>query len=188
MAPNSLLVTPVAQPLMGVEVEVTWQASENLRLNSSISVIDAGYDDFAGAQCVEDANGAPANADCDPVSGTENQEGERLERSPELEFNLSALWESQITDTLLLKASASVYHSDDYFVQPTQAEYSQQDSFTKYDARVAVVAVDDGWEIALTGRNLGDEMVIQHAYNIAGSQFQNLGIGRSYYLEGVMRF
>lgn len=172
----------------GLEVEVSWQASANLRLHSSISVIDAGYDDFAGAQCVEDASGAPANADCDPATGTENQKGERLERSPEMEFNLSALWESELTDTLLLKASASVYHSDDYFVQPTQAEYSQQDSFTKYDARVAVSAVDGGWELALTGRNLSDEMVIQHAYNIAGSQFQNLGIGRSYFLEGVMRF
>lgn len=172
----------------GLEVEVSWQASANLRLHSSISVIDAGYDDFAGAQCVEDASGAPANADCDPATNTENQKGERLERSPEMEFNLSALWESQLTETLLLKASASVYHSDDYFVQPTQAEYSQQDAFTKYDARVAVSANDERWEIALTGRNLSDEMVIQHAYNIAGSQFQNLGIGRSYYLEGVMRF
>ncbi len=172
----------------GLEVEVTWQASENLRINSSISVIDAGYDDFADAQCVEDASGAPANADCDLVTDTENQEGERLERSPEMEFNLSVLWESQLTDTLLLKASASIYHSDDYFVQPTQAEYSQQDSFTKYDARVAIGAMDERWELALTGRNLSDEMVIQHAYNIIGSQFQNLGIGRSYYLEGVMRF
>lgn len=172
----------------GVEVEVSWQASANLRLHSSISVIDAGYDDFAGAQCVEDASGAPANSDCDPATNTENQKGERLERSPEMEFNLSALWESQLTDTLLIKASASVYHSDDYFVQPTQAAYSQQDSFTKYDARVAVSANDERWEVALTGRNLSDEMVIQHAYNIAGSQFQNLGIGRSYYLEGVMRF
>ncbi|MFT7218802.1 MAG: iron complex outermembrane receptor protein [Candidatus Azotimanducaceae bacterium] len=172
----------------GVEVEVSWQASANLRLHSSISVIDAGYDDFAGAQCVEDASGAPANSDCDPATNTENQKGERLERSPEMEFNLSALWESQLTDTMLIKASASIYHSDDYFVQPTQAAYSQQDSFTKYDARVAVSANDERWEVALTGRNLSDEMVIQHAYNIAGSQFQNLGIGRSYYLEGVVRF
>jgi len=172
----------------GVELEVSWQASANLRINSSISWIDAGYDDFAGAQCVVDSNGAPANSDCDPVSGTENQKGEKLERSPDMEFNLSALWESQLTSTMLLKASASIYHSDDYFVQPTQADYSTQDSFTKYDARIAVAANDERWEVALTGRNLSDEMVIQHAYNIAGNQFQNLGMGRSYTLEGVLRF
>ena len=172
----------------GAEVEVSWQASANLRVHSSVAWIDAAYDDFAGAQCVEDSSGAPANADCDPVTNTENQKGEKLERSPELEFNLSALWESQLTDTMRLKASAAIYYSDEYFVQPTQAGYATQDSFTKYDARLAVVANDGRWEVGLTGRNLGDEMVIQHAYNIAGNQFQNLGMGRSYTLEGVLHF
>ena len=135
-----------------------------------------------------DSSGAPANPDCDPVTNTENQKGEKLERSPDLEFNLNALWDSQLTDTIRLKASASIYYSGEYFVQPTQAGYATQDSFTKYDARIAVVANDDRWEVGLTGRNLGDEMVIQHAYNIAGSQFQNLGMGRSYTLQGVLRF
>ena len=172
----------------GIEVELSWQATANLRLHASASWIDAEYDDFAGAQCVEDASGATANADCDAATGTENQEGEPLERSPDMEINLSALWESQITDTLLLKASASVYRSDDYFVQPTQAAYATQDSFTKWDARVAVAALDNRWEVAVTGRNLGDEMVINHAYNIAGSQFRALGIGKSVTLEGVLRF
>ena len=40
----------------------------------------------------------------------------------------------------------------------------------------------------MTGRNLSDEMVINHAYNIAGSQFNALGIGRSVTVEGVFRF
>ncbi len=172
----------------GIEVEFGWQATANLRLHSSISVIDAEYDDFVGAQCVENSSGAPANADCDTATGTENQKGEPLERSPDMEFNLSALWESQLTDGVRLKAAASVYHSDEYFVQPTQAEYSTQDSFTKWDARVALAANDESWEVAVNGRNLGDEMTINHAYNIAGSQFRALGIGRTVTLEALFRF
>ena len=105
-----------------------------------------------------------------------------------MEFNLSALWESQLTEGILLKASASVYHSDEYFVQPTQAEYSTQDSFTKWDARIGFAAIDDRWEVGITGRNLSDEMVINHAYNIAGNQFRSLGIGRSIMLDGPWRF
>ena len=101
---------------------------------------------------------------------------------------LRALWESQLTDTMRFKASASIYHSDEYSVQPTQAGYAIQDSFTKYDARLAVVANDGRWEVGSTRRNLGDEMVIQHAYNIAGNRFQSLGMGRSYTLEGVLHF
>lgn len=173
----------------GIEVEFTWQATENLRLASSLSYINAEYDDFEGAQCVEDANGNPVNADCDIANGrTENQQGEPLERSPDMEFNLSAMWESQINEKLRLKASASYYYSDEYFVQPTQAPYSTQDSFSKWDARVAIAASDERWEVGLTGRNLGDEMTIQHAYNIAGSQFRNLGMGRSLRLEAVFRY
>ncbi len=172
----------------GLEVEFSWQASANLRLHSSVSWINAEYDDFVGAQCVEDSSGQPANADCDPVSGTENQEGEKLERSPDLEFNLSALWESTLTDAIRLKASASLYYSDEYFVQPTQADYATQDSFTKWDARIALASSDERWEVGLTGRNLGDEMTIQHAYNIAGNQFRNLSIGRSLTIDAMFRF
>lgn len=172
----------------GVEVEFTWQATDQLRLTSSLSLIDAEYDDFAGAQCVVDSDGLPANDDCDPATGTENQAGEPLERSPDMEINLNALWTSQLTDSIRLKASASMYYSDEYFVQPTQAEFSTQDSFTKWDARVALASNDERWEVGLTGRNLTDEMTIQHAYNIAGSQFRNLSIGRSWYLEGIVRF
>ena len=43
-----------------------------------------------------------------------------------------------------MKASSSVYYSDEYFVQPTQAAYATQDSFTKYDARVAVADAATG--------------------------------------------
>ena len=73
-------------------------------------------------------------------------------------------------------------------MQPAQASYSTQDSFQNWDARVSVASNDERWEVGLTGRNLSDEMVIQHAYNIAGSQFQNLGIGCSVTLDGTLRF
>ena len=122
------------------------------------------------------------------MSGTENQKGEKLERSPDVEFNIAALWESQLTDNLRLKASASIYYSDEYFVQPTQANYATQDSFTKWDLRLALAANDDRWEVAVLGRNLSDEMVINHAYNIAGNEFNSLGIGRTVTLEGTLRF
>lgn len=172
----------------GIEVEFTWQATDQLRLNSSLSLIDAEYDDFAGAQCVLDSQGNFANADCDPVTGTENQAGEPLERSPDVEVNLSAIWESQLTANTRLKATGSMYYSGEYFVQPTQADFSTQDSFTKGDARVAVAANDDSWEVGINGRNLSDEMTIQHAYTIAGSEFRSLGIGRSVIVEALFRF
>jgi iron complex outermembrane receptor protein len=170
----------------GLEVEFSWQATENLRLNGSASWIDAKYDDFAGAQCVVDSQGNPRNSDCDDKN-RENQKGEELERAPDVEFNVSAIWDSQVTNELRLNATTSFYYSGSYFVQPSQARYSTQDSFTKLDLRVALMPNDERWEVALIGRNLTDEMTIQHAYEIQGNQFRSLGIGRSVRLEGILR-
>lgn len=174
----------------GAELELTWQATDNLRINSSLALIDATYDDFEGAQCVQNADGTPKNDDCVGTgnSARENQAGEKLERSPDLEFNLSATWESEVSSNLLLRAAASYYYSDEYFVQPTQAVFSTQDSFSKVDLRVALATIDNRWEIGINGRNLGDEMTIQHAYNIAGNQFNNLSIGRTITVDALMRF
>lgn len=177
----------------GVELELNWQASANLRLNAGISYIDATYDSYPGASCVLDANLLAVNADCSAGLGNngsnanEDQKGEPLERSPDLEANLSALWNSSINDSLDLKIAASVYHSGEYFIQPTQEPYSVQDSYTKVDFRVALSGNDDQWEVALNGRNLTDEMVITHAYRVF-SRFQSLTKGRTISLDAVFRF
>lgn len=177
----------------GAELELSWQATENLRINAAASYIDAEYDDYPGASCVLDENLLAVNEDCSTGqgkpgnNGTENQKGEPLERSPDLEYNLNALWDVPITDALMLKVAGSIYYSDSYFIQPTQEPYSEQDSYTKYDLRVALASADDRWEVAVNGRNLSDEMVISHAYRVF-SRFNNLTKGRTVSLEGILRF
>lgn len=179
-----------AAEIQGLELEGSWQASENLRLNASFSYVDAVYSDFAGAQCVVGVDNLPVNDDCvgTGTAARENQAGEKLERSPDVEYNINAMWESELTDSTLFRANLSMYHSGDYFVQPTHATYSIQDAFTKWDIRLSIAGNDDTWEIALNGRNLTNEMVIQHAYSIAGSNFNSLSRGRSLTLEGTYRF
>ena len=177
----------------GIELELTWQAAANLRINAGVSYIDAEYDSYPGASCVIDENLLAVNADCSAGlgnpgnNGNEDQAGEPLERSPDLEANLSALWDVSLTDTLDLKIAASIYHSDDYFIQPTQEPYSVQDAYTKYDLRVALAGQDDKWEVALTGRNLSDEMVITHAYRVF-NRFNSLTKGRTITLDATYRF
>jgi len=142
---------------------------------------------------VLDANLLAVNDDCSSglgnngTRGTEDQAGEPLERSPDLEYNINALWSQPITSNMQLKVAGSVYYSGEYFIQPTQEPYSTQDSFTKVDLRVALAAADDSWEIAINGRNLSDEMVITHAYRVF-SRFNNLTKGRTVALEGILRF
>ena len=174
----------------GVEVEFNWLAMEGLRLHASVSAIDAAYDDWEGAQCVVDSEGMPKNDDCMGMgtSARENQAGEPLERSPDLEYNLSLFWEKQMTPGLMLKVSSSLYHSGEYFVQPTQADYATQVAFNKWDARFALADPDGRWELGLTGKNLDNKMTINHAYNIASNEFRSLSIGRTMVLEAFLAF
>lgn len=174
----------------GAELELTWQTTDKLRISSSLAWIDASYSDFKGAQCVQNRDGTPKNDDCvgSGNAARENQAGEKLERSPDLEFNLSAVWESELSSNTRLTAAASYYYSDEYFVQPTQAAFTIQDPFSKVDLRLALAGADGRWEIGINGRNLGDEMTIQHAYNVAGNRFNSLTVGRTLIIDALLRF
>lgn len=170
----------------GFEIEGTWQATENLRLGAAAAYVDATYDEFLGAQCIVGADNQPVTPGCE--DGDEDLSGERLERVPEWEANLSANWESQLTENIRLLAMVAMYYSDEYFVRQDFSPNGRQESFTKWDARIAIAGADDRWEVGLVGRNLSDELTIQHAYEIAGDQFQNLARGRTATVEGIVRF
>jgi len=170
----------------GFELEGTWQVNESLRLAAATAYVDATYDSFPGAQCIVNPDHNQRNPGC--TDGEEDLAGERLERVPEWEANISADWTSQLTDNTLMLASLSMYYSGDYFVRQDFDPHGHQESVTKWDARVAVGSSDERWEVGLTGRNLSDEYTIQHAYEILGNEFQTLSRGRTITLDAVYRF
>jgi iron complex outermembrane receptor protein len=170
----------------GFEVEGTWQATDNLRLAAAVAYVDATYDEFMGAQCIVDGSNQPVTPGC--VDGEEDLSGERLERTPEWESNISGDWNSQVGQNMQLLASVSMYYSGDFYVRQDFSPNGKQDSFTKWDARIALASLNDTWEVGVVGRNLTDELTLQHAYEIAGDQFATVGRGRMVTLEASYRF
>lgn len=171
----------------GFELEGSWLATSNLQLSGALGYVDATYDEFLGAQCIViDAAGTPQDPNC--VDGEEDLSGERLERSPKWEANLSADWQAEIGRNLLFLTSLSMYYSGNYYVRQDFHPLGKQDSFTKWDLRLALASASDTWELAFLGRNLGDERIIAHAYEVAGSNFVAESIGRTLTLEFTYRF
>ncbi len=170
----------------GFEIEGIVQATDNLRVTGAVAWVDATYDDFNQAQCPVDRDGNNLDPSC--VDGQADLDGENLERVPEWEANVNLDWQSQLSDSLNLFASVSMYYSDEYFVRQDFSPLGKQDSFTKWDARVSIAAADDSWEIGVTGRNLTDEYTIQHAYEILGDDFVTLSRGRTIMLDATYRF
>ena len=149
--------------------------------------MDAKYDQFMGAQCIViDYEGTPEDPTC--VDGDEDLSGKRLERSPRWEANLGVDWQKEVGQNLLFMASLAFYYSSNYYVRQDFSPAGLQDSFTKWDTRLALASSRDTWELAFLGRNLGNERIIAHAYEIAGSSFVAESIGRTLTLELTYRF
>ena len=170
----------------GFELEATWLLNDYIRLAGSMAYVDAKYDEFMGAQCIVDGDNQPVEPGCE--DGEQDLSGERLERVPEWEANITADGDFPITANLSLTGSISMYYSDEYYVRQDFSPNGRQDSFTKWDARLALGATDGTWEVGIVGRNLTDELTIQHAYEIAGDQFASISRGRQIWLEGLYRF
>jgi len=181
-----LIQNAASASIEGFELEGTWQATRHLRFGLGLAYVDATYDDFPGAQCVILPDHTLRDPDC--VDGEENLAGERLERSPEWEANFTANWQSDLSDNMELLAYLAGYYSSDYFVRQDFDPHGRQKSYTKWDLRVALGFQQGRYEVGVTARNLGDEHTIQHAYEILGDEFQNLGRGRSIMLDGIFRF
>lgn len=173
--------------IQGIEVEASWRMNESFTLNASLGNVDATYVDFPGAQCIV-VNVAGDLKDPNCVDGNANLAGEKLERSPDTEFNLSLDMHRPLFSSLILVGGISVYYSDTYTVRQDFHPLGIQDSFTKWDLRLGLTNAADIWEIAFLVRNLGDERIIQHAYEIAGSNFVTESRGRSMMLEATWRF
>lgn len=171
----------------GFEIEGNWQVIPELRINAALAYSNAKYKDFPGAECiVATVTGQFRTPGC--IDGFENLKGERLERSPKWEGNLSVDWQRQITSGLVLMTQVAFYYSGDYNTRQDFHPLGEQDDFTKWDARIGLGNVDDTWEVAFVGRNLSDERVIQHAYEVAATNFVSESRGRSMFIEGTVRF
>ncbi len=182
-----IIANAASASIDGVEIEGAWQATEELNFFAAVSYLDAKYDDFFGGEClIADEAGTFLNPGC--VDGFEDLSGVKLDRTPDWEVALKTEYKKPVTNSMEFRGLVSMYYSDELEVRPDFHPLGKQDSYTKWDLRAGLGSIDDTWEVAVVGRNLGDEMVIQHAFEIAGSNFVALGNGRTVSLEGTWRF
>jgi len=181
-----IIANAASADIKGAEIEANWQVNDELSLSSTMSLLDAKYDQFYGGQCLLNGQGGLVHPGC--VNGYEDLSGTQLERTPNWEGTLSVHYNKPLTSSLEFRGFASIYHSDEFFVRQDQALQGTQDAYSKWDLRAAIGSLDNKWEVALVGRNLGDEMTINHAFLIAGSSFVALGEGRTVSLEGTWHF
>jgi len=162
--------------VQGLEADGRWAVSDNVTLTGSAAYLDFNYDKFPNSQCYfgQTSNSADFAGLCDVG-------GERKEYTPELQANIGAAWMGDVGEGLVLNASVDLVYMDDYIYASNLDPRTKQDATTQVSARVAISDSEGAWEVALLGRNLTDETVINFGGNTPLGGTLTGGAGNSYY-------
>jgi iron complex outermembrane recepter protein len=160
--------------LKGAEVEARWQATSDLRLTGSIAYLDFEWTKYFG-QCYFGRTAIASG----PNAGNCDYKGFTNQLAPELTAVIGAQYGMAVGSNLRLTFGADVVYSSEFLTSLTLDPATQQDAFTKINARIALGGESQQWEVALIGRNLTDETVVGYSGDTPLSN--RLFGARSYY-------
>ncbi|MDA9840074.1 TonB-dependent receptor [Porticoccaceae bacterium] len=160
--------------VQGIEADGRWALTDNITLTGSVAYLDFNYEKFPNSQCYFQQEDTDGDKLCDAG-------GERKEFTPELQANLGAAWASEMSNGLELNASLDVSFMDEYLYAANLDPRSKQDAYSMVNARIALAGSEGAWELALLGRNLTDETVINFGGNTPLGGTLTGGAGNSYY-------
>jgi len=161
----------------GFEMDFDVAVTETITVNGAIAWLDAEYKKFPGGPCRVDDK---LDGSCSAATGGQNLSGTSLQFAPETNGNLGISYRTGMTDSLDFLAAATVLYSDSFIIPLTGDPKTIQDSYTKWDARIALESSDGAWSLALVGKNLTDEATFNWA-NDATLSGDGLGFDRSYF-------
>ena len=144
-----------AAKVSGVEAEGRVALGDHVLLSGSVGYLDFKYTDYLRGQCPfgQAPNVQPGNF-CD-YSGT------RATLAPKWTGNLAADFDYPMGDNLQIALNVNADFSSRYQTSANVLDSSTfQKGYTKIGARLSLGTIDDGWQIALVGRNLTNKRII----------------------------
>ena len=120
-------------------------------------------------------------ADC-----SQNLSGQELARAPEWNASSSVSYTRPLLDNYEWTVSLDLIYSDSYFADVDLDDNTQQDDYTMLNARIALGAISDDWQLALRGTNLTDETVMTGTVDLPftrGAYGARILAPRSYFLD-----
>jgi iron complex outermembrane receptor protein len=137
----------------GLEFDGRWRVTDNFTLSGAIAYIDSEFTDYENASCNEYLR--LTGQVTFPCSRT----GLSANNTPEWSGNLIGDLVLPLTSSMDFRATLDIIYEDEYFTEPTKEIGTRQDAYTKYNLRLALET--DRWALAVLGKNLSDENVIE---------------------------
>ena len=181
--------------IVGAELDTRIAAGDYLTISGGVAYLDFEFTDFKNGQCYF---GATPNIDLDGDGTPElcDYTGQPNQMVSNWQGNLAFDFRFPIGSSLELSALVDLFYKGDHHTSGTFDPKLIQDAYTKVNARIALGAESGRWEIAVLGRNLTDEDVLQFGGDapLAGSTFgaqANYSFwaqGRTLSVQGTLRF
>lgn len=155
--------------IQGLEMEATWVLTEQLTLSGFYALQDSEFGD--------------TNI---PGTAFPDQSGQDLIRAPDSKFNINGDYIQRLANGSELGINFSWRYTGD---QRGELEpWAVQPEFELFDARLSWTSSSGALELALWGKNLGNEEYISHVYTIASSVVAVFGDPRMYGATLTARF
>ncbi|MEM7280221.1 MAG: TonB-dependent receptor [Pseudomonadota bacterium] len=181
----------------GIEFDLLWQATDNLRLGLSGAISNTEYKDFTTAACTSNQlmalspfapppNPSPRSLCAQDVSG------QGVEQAPDFSGNLLISYDIPL-DGMPFDAqiSTDINFSDEYLLTQDLDPLLHQDAYSTVNLRFALNDKDERWQLALLGRNITDETYVITAAGVPaqnGAYFASSNRGSIYELNFNINF
>ena len=180
----------------GIEVDMTWQATDNLTVGANMAYLDGEYGSFPGAGCTaEQASGIRGLGTLTPDSPVTSFDGcvQQFEggvptgTSQDLAGGqigakysgaLFADYARPLANGVVWFASVDVNFTDGYFMTGDLDPIDYQEGFEKVNIRTGLRG--ENWDLMLYGRNITDEMTAEGAADVplaSGSHWRYMSSG-----------
>jgi outer membrane receptor protein involved in Fe transport len=170
----------------GIEVDMTWQATDNLRLGANFAIMDGKYGSYPGAGCTAaQASGLlglgvltaddgknhsydGCTAKFNPGNGAQTGSGAQDLAGGQVgtDYNgsLSADYTRPLSNGIIWFTSVDVNFTDGFFMAGDMDPIDYSDGFEKVNIRTGLRG--DNWDLMLYGKNVTDEITPQGAFDV----------------------
>lgn len=140
----------------GIEVEVNWQATEVLRVDASLGILDATYKDFPNGPCtaqqIEGLASGCINGERQDLTGAS------LTYAPDLSGSLRFAYDRPMGNNLHLSSYLDIKYTDEFFTALDNDSVTAPESHSKLDFGIGLGNQEDTWDVKVLVLNLTDEV------------------------------
>jgi outer membrane receptor protein involved in Fe transport len=170
----------------GIEVDMKWQATDNLRLGANFAIMDGEYGSYPGAGCTAaQASGLlglgtltaddgqnhsfdGCTAKFNPGNGAQTGSGAQDLAGGQVgtDYNgsLTADYTRSLSNGIIWFTSVDVNFTDGFFMAGDMDPVDYSDGFEKVNIRTGLRG--DNWDMMVYGKNITDEITPQGAFDI----------------------